>query len=73
MENHDHDYLIECGEADRESAIQYCLKNDHVVCLMKPTMNREYLSSLDDEQLQWRVRLIKGFIRDFPNDYEERS
>ena len=70
MENHDHDYLI---ESDRESAIQYCLRNDHVVCLMKPTMNREYLSSLDDEQLQSRVRLIKGFIRDFPNDYEERS
>ena len=71
MENHDHDYLIECGEADRESAIQYCLRNDHVV-LMKPTMNREYLTSLDDEKLQLLVRLIKGFIRDFPNDYQEK-
>ena len=58
---------------DRESAIEYCLKNDHVVPLIKQTMNREYLSSLDDEQLQWRVRLIKGFIRDFPDHYEERS
>ena len=57
---------------DRESAIEYCLRNDHVVCLIKQTMNREYLSSLDAEQLQWRVRLIKSFIRDFPNDYQER-
>jgi hypothetical protein len=57
---------------DRESAIEYCLRNDHVVGLIKKTMNREYLSSLDAEQLQWRVRLIKSFIRDFPNDYQER-
>jgi hypothetical protein len=58
---------------DRESAIEYCLKNDHIVYLIKQTMNREYLSSLNDEQLQWRVSLIKSFIRDFPNDYQERS
>jgi len=57
---------------NRESAIEYCLKNDHVVPAIKQTMNREYLSSLDGEQLQWRVRLIKSFIRDFPNDYQER-
>jgi hypothetical protein len=58
---------------DRESAIEYCLKNDHVVPLIKQTMNREYLSSLEDEQLQWRVNLIKSFIRDFPDHYQERS
>jgi hypothetical protein len=72
MENHDHDYLIECGESDRESAIQYCIKNDHVIGMIKSKMNREYLTSLDDSQLQSLVRLKKGFIRDFPNDYQEK-
>ncbi len=45
MENHDHDYLIECGESDRESAIQYCIKKEHVIGMLNSNMNREYLSS----------------------------
>ncbi len=72
MENHDHDYLIEI-ESDRQSAIEYITNNRHVL-RSQPRLTAPYfLSSLDDETLRQLVVLIKGFIRDFPDHYQERS
>jgi hypothetical protein len=52
---------------DRESAIEYCNRQSHV---MKGfTFNYDGMS---DEKLAELVKLIKSFIRDFPNDYQER-
>jgi hypothetical protein len=70
MENHDHDYLI---ESDRQSAIQYITDNRHVLRSQPRLTAPEYLASIDDETLRQLVTLIKGFIRDFPDHYQERS
>ena len=60
-------------EMDRESAIQYIENNRHVLRSQPRLTAPEYLASLDDETLRQLVTLIKGFIRDFPDHYEERS
>ena len=53
---------------NRETAIKYCNANAHVLSICR--FDPEYLS---DENLARVVRLIKGFIRDFPNDYKESA
>ena len=52
---------------DRESAIEYCKRQSHV--LRGFTFN---IDALSVEKLEELVKLIKSFIRDFPNDYQER-
>ena len=58
---------------DRESAIQYIADNSHVLRSQPRLTAPEYLPSLDNETMHQLVTLIKGFIRDFPLHYQERS
>jgi len=58
---------------NRESAIQYITNNRHVLRSQPRLTAPEYLASLDDETLRQLVTLIKGFIRDFPDHYQEQS
>jgi len=58
---------------NRESAIEYITNNRHVLRSQPRLTAPEYLTSLDDETLRQLVTLIKGFIRDFPDHYQERS
>ena len=58
---------------NRESAIQYITKNRHVLRSQPRLTAPEYLASIDDETLRQLVTLIKGFIRDFPDHYQEQS
>tara|TARA_R110001592_G_scaffold284191_1_gene552533 strand:+ start:590 stop:766 length:177 start_codon:yes stop_codon:yes gene_type:complete len=53
---------------NRESAIKYCSDNAHVIKSF-----RFDHKSMSDKDLEWLVGLIKGFIRDFPNDYKESA
>ncbi len=58
---------------NRESAIRYIENNHHVLRSQPRLTAPEYLASVDDETLRQLVVLIKGFIRDFPEHYQERS
>lgn len=58
---------------NRESAIQYIENNRHVLRSQPRLTAPEYLASIDDETLRQLVTLIKGFVRDFPDHYQERS
>ena len=58
---------------NRESAIEYITNNRHVLRSQPRLTAPEYLTSLDDETLRQLVTLIKGFIRDFPDHYQEQS
>ena len=56
------------AEILREYRIKYCNANAHVIRSF-----RFDPESMTDEKLEWLVGLIKGFIRDFPNDYKETA
>jgi len=58
---------------NRESAIEYITNNRHVLRSQPRLTAPDYLTSLDDETLRQLVTLIKGFIRDFPDHYQEQS
>ena len=58
---------------NRESAIEYITNNRHVLRSQPRLTAPEYLASIDDETLRQLVTLIKGFIRDFPDHYQEQS
>ena len=54
---------------DREFAMQYVSDNSKVIYNQR--LDYQYITSMDNETLEFYMRLIKSFIRDFPDDFKE--
>ena len=54
---------------DREFAIQYVSDNSKVIYNQR--LDYQYITSMDNKTLEFYMRLIKSFIRDFPDDFKE--
>jgi hypothetical protein len=54
---------------DREFAMQYVSDNSKVIYNQR--LDYQYITSMDNETLKFYMRLIKSFIRDFPDDFKE--
>ena len=54
---------------DREFAMQYVSDNSKVIYNQR--LPYQYITSMDNETLEFYMRLIKSFIRDFPDDFKE--
>jgi|TARA_Y100001937_G_C7112380_1_gene328343 hypothetical protein len=54
---------------DREFAMQYVSDNSKVIYNQR--LDYQYITSMDNKTLEFYMRLIKSFIRDFPDDFKE--
>lgn len=54
---------------DREFAMQYVSDNSKVIYNQR--LDYQYITSMDNKTLEFYMRIIKSFIRDFPDDFKE--